>query len=116
MIAREIAPAVLPSPPPPPHHRAYIFVADPKDSWLVSAEIDGKPVEVKKSYNSRGRVVPRCFLGFYFEISPEDVAAGRTHQLSVSLPGDLPAGAFMGVFLENVETEYTASVERCECA
>ncbi len=94
---------------------AYVFVAEPKDSWGVSAEIDGKPVEIKKSYNSRGRVVPSCFLGFYFELSPEDVTPDREHQLSVSLPANLPAGAFQGVFLENVETEYSEVVERCEC-
>lgn len=106
-------------------------------------------------YNSRGLVRPRCYLGFYLDLSaakvgaaaarslpleclappthldcppsvsaassslrtlampaPRQVSADAQHLLELSLPA-LPSGAFAGVFLENVESEYTEEVEDC---
>ena len=92
---------------------AYIFIAKPSDGWDVAATIDGAPLPVLRSYNSRGLVRPRRFLGHYLDLSAAAVTPDAQHTLQLRLPGDLPAGAFQGVFLENVETEYTALVESC---
>ena len=91
---------------------AYIMIAKPSDKWEVNAFIDGKRVPVQRSYNSRGLVRPRCFLGFYLDFSAMGLTAGVNHTLALSLP-TLPAGAFEGAFLENVETEYTSDVAAC---
>ena len=84
---------------------AYAFIADPQDSWTVTMSLDGEPVAVTRAYNSRGRTppVPRCFLGFYADLS--GLKAGTPHTLKVELP-KLPVGAFQGVFWENLVTEY----------
>ena len=91
---------------------AYIFIANPSDSLAVKATLDGRSTTVFKSYNSRGLVRPRCFLGFYLDLDDASVSPNTPHTLVLSL-GKLQAGAFKGVFLENVETEYTSRVESC---
>ena len=73
---------------------------------------DGESVPVHRSYNSRGLVRPRCFLGFYVDLSAIGLAADVKHTLALTLP-KLPAGAVEGVFLENVETVYTTDVRSC---
>ena len=84
----------------------FIQIADPKDTWLVELKIDGQPVEVKKAY---GDVFPlgreRTFSGFYAEVTT--LQPDARHKLEVQLPDGLQAGQFQGVFLENVETEFT---------
>ena len=91
---------------------AHIMIAKPSDSWKVSATIDGVEVPVHRSYNSRGLVRPRCFLGFYLDLSAIGLTADSNHTLALQLPV-LAAGAFEGAFLENVETEYTSDVHAC---
>jgi len=91
---------------------AYIMIAQPSDGWKINASIDGMAVPVHRSYNSRGLVRPRCFLGFYIDLSAISLTADTNHTLALELPG-LPAGAFEGVFLENVETVYTRNVSAC---
>ena len=84
----------------------YVQIADPDDRWEVSLKMDGQPVEVKKAYSD---VFPlgreRTFTGFYADISK--LAPDMKHELEVTLPGGLLPGQFQGLFLENVETEYT---------
>jgi len=87
----------------------FIQIADPKDTWQVDLKIDGQGVEVKKAY---GDVFPlgreRTFSGFYAEVSTlqPDVA----HKLEVQLPDGLQPGQFQGLFLENLETEFTSEL------
>ena len=55
------------------------------------------------------------FLGFYLDLDEVFADAGAydvNHTLSVTLP-TLNPGQFKGVFLENVQTEYTTEVEAC---
>jgi hypothetical protein len=42
-------------------------------------------------------------LGYYFDAT--ELAADQPHKLALTLP-KLPAGAFTGIFWQNVETEY----------
>ena len=92
---------------------ASIFIAAPTDALSVRAAIDGTPLPVYRSYNSRGLVRPRVFLGFYLDLSEAQIAAGAAHVLDLALPTTLAPGAFEGVFLENVETEYVQEVAAC---
>ena len=91
---------------------AYIFFARPVDHWPINASVDGLTIPVQRSYNSRGLARPRCFLGFYLDLSAANVTPDERHVLHLHLPR-LSPGAFAGVFLDNVETELKASDESC---
>jgi hypothetical protein len=99
---------------------ASVYIAKPQAAWdaKVRMRIDGKTVPVSKSFNSRG-VAGRTntFLGFYVDLDPlvEDgsLKLDTNHSLDLDLPVGLAAGQFQGVFLENLETEYTAQVSAC---
>ena len=82
-----------------------IFIANPKDTWLgqLNLTVDGAPLQVKRSYNSRGLNHSRCFLGFYFDAS--GLMPDKPYRLELTLP-KLERGAFTGVFWQNVETVY----------
>jgi len=69
--------------------------------------VDGRPVDLLKAYASV-RAVPRNFLGFYADISL--LTPDRDYKLDLELPPGLKAGRFQGVFVENVETEYTTEI------
>lgn len=86
------------------------FLAQPKDSMKLEMWLNGKLVDLKRSYNSRGRQVHSCFLGFYFDAS--SLKADTPHTLQLKLPR-IAAGSFQGLFWENVETVYTSEVESC---
>ena len=83
-----------------------IFIFNPRDSYLaqISLTVDGEPVQVKRSYNSRGLNHSRTFLGYYFDASAIEV--DKPHKLELMLPKTLSAGAFTGIYWQNVETEY----------
>lgn len=91
---------------------AYIMIANPSDNLQLTATIDGVAVPIHRSYNSRGLVRPRCFLGYYLDLSALKLAPDVDHTLELGLPA-LGAGAFEGIFLENVETAYTSAVRAC---
>lgn len=86
----------------------YVQVAEPDAKMNVVATLDGKPLELRKAYNSiYGHSPERTFLGWYADVS--GVAPDADHALEVVLPG-LPAGRFQGVFFENVEPEFTTTL------
>jgi hypothetical protein len=89
----------------------FIQIADPVDTWNVGLKVGGRTVEVRKAYSDvypLGREA--TFTGFYADVS--DLAEDTPHQLEVSLPAGLKPGQFQGLFLENVETEFTTSLAR----
>ena len=81
-------------------------------SMGITLTVDDKPVQVKRSYNSRGLNHSRTFLGYYFIAT--DMTVDQPHHLSLSLP-ELPTGAFTGVFWENIETAKDPGKGRCAC-
>ena len=92
----------------------YVQVAEPSDAMNVTAKLDAKPLPLRKAYNSvYGHAPERTFLGWYADIS--DLKPDVTHQFEVSLP-QLAAGQFQGVFLANVEPEYTRQVSAVSVA
>lgn len=92
-------------------HRLLLFpqIADPNDAWQVGIRIDGKEIEVRRAYSD---VFPlgreRTFTGFYADIS--QLAPDKPHQVEVTLPPNLQPGQFQGLFLENVETEFSSQL------
>ena len=87
----------------------YVQLAEPDDQWTASLKIDGRAVELVKAYASV-RASRRNFVGFYADVSK--LAADVEHKLELELPKGLKAGQLQGVFLENIETEYTEKIVR----
>ena len=86
-------------------HRLLLFIqlAEPSDNMELRMKINGETVELKKAY-SEIRKVTHTFLGFYADIST--YVAGKDYNVELLLP-PLAPGQFQGLFLENIETEYT---------
>jgi len=85
----------------------YAQFSEPDDRWEARLTIDGRTVEMKKAYTAI-RVVPRTFVGFYADVSLLD--PDRSYRFDFELPAGIKPGQFRGLFLENVETEYTSVV------
>jgi hypothetical protein len=81
-------------------------IAEPDDRWDAHLAIDGRPVDLLKAYTAI-RPEKSTFVGFYADIS--HLAASELHQLELVLP-TLRPGQFQGLFVDNVETEYTDEV------
>jgi hypothetical protein len=64
-------------------------------------------VELQKAYASI-RPVRRDFVGFYADVS--QLSPDVDHAIELKLPDGIKPGQLMGVFFENVETEYTSHV------
>jgi hypothetical protein len=82
----------------------FLQFAEPDDRWTATLKIDGQPIELKKAYASV-RVNRRNFVGFYADIST--LKPDVDHRLELETPTGLKPGQFQGVFVENVETDYT---------
>jgi hypothetical protein len=80
-----------------------VQIAEPSDNMELRLRINGEVVELKKAY-SEIRRVNHTFLGFYADISA--YVAGKDYNVELLLP-PLAPGQFQGLFLENIETEYT---------
>lgn len=92
-------------------HRLLLYVqfAEADDQWAAALRIDARPVDLLKAYASI-RPNKRNFTGFYADVSL--LAAEVPHHLELTLPAGLKSGQFLGVFFENVETEYTTEILR----
>jgi hypothetical protein len=86
----------------------FVQLAEPDDRWDVRLRIDGRQVELRRAYSAI-RVVPQTFVGFYADLSLLD--ADRDYVLEMDFP-QLKPGQLQGLFLENVETVYTAEIRR----
>lgn len=85
-----------------------ISIADANPKMAVSAKIDGKPAEVKQAWNG---IYPssgdQTFIGNYIDIS--NLKPDTKYKLEVTLP-QLEPGRFLGVYFDNVVTEYTRTL------
>lgn len=86
------------------------FIRQAKQDMAVRLFLDGKEVQLSKSYNSRGRELEHCFLGFYFDAS--QLEPGVQHDVAVYLP-KLEPGQFFGLFWQNTRTVYTDQIDSC---
>jgi hypothetical protein len=84
----------------------FVQIANPDPKMAVRLKINGKEMMLQRAYASI-RPDPRCFTGFYADVS--SLQADQTHQVELSLPS-MEAGGFQGLFFDNVETEYTDRV------
>lgn len=86
----------------------HIPIFEGTDAMEVSLKVNGRPVEVRKAYNSvYGHAPERTFLGHYADLSwlKPDVA----YEIEIGVPAVEP-GRFEGAFFENVETESTRRI------
>ena len=79
------------------------------DSAPVTMTLDGHPLSLTKSYNSRG-TDSFCFLGFYADLT-SSVTPDKQQTITVHLPS-LPAGIFRGLFFDNVTPLYTSELSQ----
>ncbi|MGI8498838.1 MAG: hypothetical protein ACR2OG_14790 [Gemmatimonadaceae bacterium] len=86
----------------------FVQIAEPDDRWDARLEIDGRPVEIRKAYTAI-RSAGRTFVGFYADVSL--LSPDREYRVELVLPA-LRAGQFQGLFVENIETEYTDVIAR----
>jgi hypothetical protein len=54
--------------------------------------------------------VAQDFVGFYADLSA--ISPDRDYELEIEVPKGLKPGQFQGVFLENVEAEFTSEINR----
>lgn len=86
----------------------FVNIAEPSDGMPVSMMLDGQPVTLNKAYNSIYPNDPgQTFLGWYTDIS--SLTLDTPHTVSVTIPPTQP-GQFQGLFVQNVETEYTTAL------
>jgi hypothetical protein len=76
--------------------------ASADDRWTARLLIDGQPVEMVKAYTAIHHE-RRTFTGFYADISR--LTPETSHSFVLELPS-LARGQFLGLYFENVETEY----------
>lgn len=86
----------------------FVQIAEVKEDMNVQFKVDGQTVELKKAYSSIRRH-PRCFVGFYTDVTL--VQPEREYAIELSLP-PLKPGQYQGLFFENVETEYTDLLDK----
>jgi hypothetical protein len=84
----------------------FVQIANPDERTEVRLRIDGRQVELRRAYSAI-RVVPHTFVGFYADVSL--LEADREYRFELDLP-PLEPGRYQGLFVENVETEYTEQV------
>ena len=84
----------------------FVQIAEPQEDLDVKLLINDQQVKLQKAYTSIRRH-PRCFVGWYTDIST--LKPDTNHNFKLTLP-QLRPGQFQGLFLENIETEYTADL------
>ncbi|MCX6904088.1 MAG: hypothetical protein NTW03_11570 [Verrucomicrobia bacterium] len=86
----------------------FVNVADPADTMPVALKVDGQPATLKPAYTAiYPQAVKNTFVGWYADLSrlkPE-----VSHAFEVELP-PLAPGQFQGLFLDNIETEFTKEI------
>ena len=84
----------------------FAQIAEPDDRWQAELRVDGRVVELKKAYSAI-RPEPRTFLGFYADLSL--LSPEKEYRVEMLLPSLRP-GQFQGLFLENIESEFTEKI------
>jgi hypothetical protein len=67
-------------------------------------------VDLVKAFASVRSGVKQNFVGFYADISA--ISPDQDHKIELQLPTGLKPGQFQGIFIENVEPEYTSELRR----
>jgi hypothetical protein len=84
----------------------FLQIAQPKDWLNPQITIDGRSATFTKAYSS-ARVDPATFVGFYLDLSRIEPDVAHRVELKVPLLKD---GQFLGLFFDNVETEFTQAI------
>ena len=84
------------------------MAAEPVDTMKVGLKINGESATLKRAYTSvYPQVVNHTFVGWYADVS--SLKPDTAHTFELELPALAP-GQFQGLFLENVEAEYTKDI------
>lgn len=74
----------------------------------ITATLNGNNIPVYKSWTCRNVRAEMCFQGFFIDLSSDAyILANTDYALSLMLPTGLAAGAFGGVYYENIDTIYS---------
>ncbi|HXH06117.1 MAG TPA: hypothetical protein VNI83_05945 [Vicinamibacterales bacterium] len=84
----------------------FVQIAEPDDRLPVRLRLDGRPVALHQAY-SAVRPARHTFVGFYADISL--LHPDRDYEVELELP-PLRPGQLQGLFVENVEAEYTSAI------
>jgi hypothetical protein len=84
----------------------YLQIAQATVSLAPEITIDGRSLTFEKAYASV-RAHPASFVGFYLDIS--QIEADLRHSIVLKVPG-LKPGQLQGLFVDNVEAEYTEAL------
>jgi hypothetical protein len=85
----------------------YAHVAEPDESQAIRFRIDGTEAQVRSASNNIYGGNRRTYLGNYVDIS--GLKPDVEHLIEVTVPR-LPAGRFQGLFIENVQPEFTSAI------
>jgi hypothetical protein len=88
----------------------FVQLAEPNENWDASLKIDRVQVDLVKAFASVRSGVKQNFVGFYADISA--ISPDQDHKIELQLPTGLKPGQFQGIFIENVEPEYTSELRR----
>jgi hypothetical protein len=88
----------------------YAQLVEPDEHWNASLKIDGVQVDLVKAFASVRSGVKQNFVGFYADVSA--ISPDQDHKIELQLPTGLKPGQFQGIFIENVESEYTSERRR----
>jgi hypothetical protein len=81
----------------------FLQMVEPRESIPVQAKIDGSPITFSRAYASV-REDPRCFVGWYADLSK--LAVDTPHTIQLAVP-PTERSHFQGLFFDNIEPEYT---------
>jgi regulation of enolase protein 1 (concanavalin A-like superfamily) len=92
----------------------FVNVASPSPSMVVSLQVDGQSVTLTPAYMTIYNIGANgSFVGWYADLS--SLTPDVPHQFQLTLP-TLAAGQFQGLFLDNVEAQFTNAVQEAGTA
>lgn len=74
----------------------------------ITSSVTGQssPIPVLPVFSCRSLQHAQCFSGYWIDLSAAGIVADTPYGLSITLPSNLPAGVFQGVYYDNVDTVY----------
>lgn len=84
----------------------FVQAAGASDTMAMSASLDGRPLALAPAYSSV-RVDPRCFVGFYADLSKIEPDTHHTIELRIPQSASVE---LQGIFFDNVLPQFTESI------
>jgi hypothetical protein len=88
----------------------FVNIANPSPNMALSLQVDGQLVTLTPAYMTIYNIGANgSFVGWYADVS--SLTPDVLHQFKLTLPTTLTAGQFQGMFLDNVEAQFTNQVQ-----